>query len=118
MCRNPEGMDRQLRRKSLDALNDLNQMQAQELGNPETLTRIAQYELAYRMQTSVPAVMDISQEPKHIIDAYGAEPVDQVLPTTVFWQDDWLRKAYDSYICLIGDGTFMERTHSKIFGMV
>jgi uncharacterized protein (DUF1501 family) len=67
-------MDRQLRRKSLDALNDLNQMQAQELGNPETLTRIAQYELAYRMQTSVPAVMDISQEPKHIIDAYGAEP--------------------------------------------
>ena len=71
---NPEGMDRQLRRKSLDALNDLNQMQAQELGNPETLNRIAQYELAYRMQTSVPAVMDISQEPKHIIDAYGAEP--------------------------------------------
>jgi hypothetical protein len=71
---NPEGMDRQLRRKSLDALNDLNQMQAQELGNPETLTRIAQYELAYRMQTSVPAVMNISQEPKHIIDAYGAEP--------------------------------------------
>jgi uncharacterized protein (DUF1501 family) len=67
-------MDRKLRRKSLDALNDLNQMQAQELGNPETLTRIAQYELAYRMQTSVPAVMDISQEPKHIIDAYGAEP--------------------------------------------
>ena len=49
-------------------------MQAQELGNPETLTRIAQYELAYRMQTSVPAVMDISQESKHIIDAYGAEP--------------------------------------------
>ena len=71
---NPEGMDRQLRRKSLDALNDLNQMQAQELGNPETLTRIAQYELAYRMQASVPAVMDISKEPKHVLDAYGAEP--------------------------------------------
>ena len=67
---NPEGMDRKLRRKSLDALNELNQMQAEELGNPETVTRIAQYELAYRMQSSVPAVMNISQEPKHIIEAY------------------------------------------------
>ena len=56
---NPPGMDRQLRRKSLDALNDLNRLQARELGNPETVTRIAQYELAYRMQASVPEVMDI-----------------------------------------------------------
>ncbi len=71
---NPKGMDRDTRRLSLDALRDLNQMQAKELGNPETLTRIAQYELAFRMQMSVPEVMDISKEPKALIDDYGAQP--------------------------------------------
>jgi Protein of unknown function (DUF1501) len=70
----PEGMDRELRRKSLDALRDLNELQAKELGHPETLTRIAQYELAFRMQTSVPEVMNINDEPQHVIDAYGAKP--------------------------------------------
>jgi hypothetical protein len=71
---NPKGMSRELRRKSLDALNDLNRIQAAELGSPETLTRIAQYEMAFRMQASVPEVMDISKEPKHILDAYDAKP--------------------------------------------
>jgi hypothetical protein len=70
----PAGMDRNLRRRTLDALKDLNELQASELGHPETMTRIAQYELAYRMQASVPEVMDISKEPQHIIDAYGAKP--------------------------------------------
>ena len=70
----PPGMNRAMRRKTLDALKDLNELQARELGNPETLTRIAQYELAYRMQTSVPDVMDISKEPKHVLEAYGAKP--------------------------------------------
>jgi uncharacterized protein (DUF1501 family) len=71
---NPPGMDRSIRRKSLDALKELNEMQARELGNPETLTRIAQYELAYRMQASVPEVMDIAREPRHVLEAYGAQP--------------------------------------------
>src|SRR5262249_15205656 len=71
---NPRGMDRDMRRLSLDALRDLNELQAAELGNPETQTRIAQYELAFRMQTAVPDVMDISREPRHILDLYGAEP--------------------------------------------
>jgi hypothetical protein len=70
----PAGMDRAMRRLSLDALKDLNEIQAHELGHPETLTRIAQYELAYRMQMSVPEVMDITREPKYVIDAYGAQP--------------------------------------------
>jgi hypothetical protein len=70
----PAGMDRELRRDTLDALRDLNQLQAQELGHPETLTRIAQYELAYRMQVAVPEVMDISKESKETLDAYGAMP--------------------------------------------
>ena len=70
----PAGMDRDTRRLSLDALRDLNQMQADEMGHPETHTRIAQYELAFRMQSSVPEVMDISQEPQHVLEAYGAQP--------------------------------------------
>src|SRR5262245_51284983 len=70
----PAGMDRGLRRESLDALRDLNELQAQELGHPETLTRIAQYELAFRMQTSVPEVMDITKESKATLEAYGAQP--------------------------------------------
>jgi hypothetical protein len=70
----PEGMDRSLRRLSLDALNELNAIEAQKLGQPETATRIAQYEMAFRMQTVVPETMDISQEPAHVLGAYGAQP--------------------------------------------
>ena len=69
----PPGMDRSLRRASLDALRDLNEIQARQLGHPETLTRIAQYELAFRMQTSVPEVMDLGREPARVLDAYGAQ---------------------------------------------
>jgi hypothetical protein len=79
----PPGMDRAMRRKSLDALRDLNELQAKELGNPETLTRIAQYELAYRMQTSVPEVMDISKEPAHVLEAYGAKPGESSLANNI-----------------------------------
>lgn len=70
----PPGMDRALRRKSLDALRRLNELRHEQDGDPETLTRIAQYELAYRMQISVPDVMDIRKEPQHILDLYGAKP--------------------------------------------
>ena len=70
----PRGMNRSLRRQSLDALRDLNEIQAAELGSPETLTRIAQYELAFRMQAEVPELMDIGQESKKTLEAYGAEP--------------------------------------------
>lgn len=70
----PEGMDRRLRRLSLDALQDLNRLEAERLGQPETLTRIAQYELAYRMQTTVPETMSLDGEPAHVLEAYGAQP--------------------------------------------
>jgi Protein of unknown function (DUF1501) len=71
---NPAGMSRELRRKTLDALKEINEIQAAELGNPETVTRISQYELAFRMQTSVPEVMDISKEPAKVLEDYGAKP--------------------------------------------
>ncbi|MCR9297016.1 MAG: DUF1501 domain-containing protein, partial [bacterium] len=70
----PPGMSRQLRRATLDALNELNHAQAVQMGHPETLTRMSQYELAFRMQTSVPEVMDISRESPQTLAAYGAVP--------------------------------------------
>ncbi len=70
----PPGMDRALRRRTLDALRNLNEQQEHELGDPETATRIAQYELAFRMQVSVPEVMDISRETKETLADYGAVP--------------------------------------------
>jgi hypothetical protein len=70
----PEGMDRSLRRLSLDALRDLNELQAKELGSPETVTRIQQYEMAFRMQVAVPGVMDLAREDRKTLDMYGARP--------------------------------------------
>jgi hypothetical protein len=70
----PPGMTRDVRRRSLDALGKLNRLELAEFGDPETLTRISQYELAYRMQISVPDVMDISREPALVHEAYGTRP--------------------------------------------
>ncbi len=70
----PEGMSRSMRRKTLDAIGDLNRLQQEQFGDPETEARIAQYELAYRMQMSVPEVMDISKEPDAMHTLYGTEP--------------------------------------------
>jgi hypothetical protein len=71
---NPAGMGAQRRRQSLDAIRDLNQMRYDVLRDPEIETRIAAYELAYRMQTSVPDVMDISKEPPAMHERYGTTP--------------------------------------------
>ena len=71
---NPEGHNRQERRKILDAVSALNQQNLGIVGDPEIATRISQYEMAYRMQASVPELMDISQESKTTLEMYGAEP--------------------------------------------
>lgn len=70
----PPGISRSVRRRSLDALNALNRMELEQFQTPETLTRIRQYELAFRMQTSVPEVMDISRETPQTLEMYGAQP--------------------------------------------
>lgn len=71
---NPAGVDRRLQRDSLDALGRLNGMRLEQVGDPEIETRISSFEMAYRMQASTPELMDISQEPQHVLDMYGAEP--------------------------------------------
>ncbi len=71
---NPEGVSRDVRRAALDTLQRLNQKTHEELGDPETVTRMAQYEMAFRMQASVPEVMSIADEPEHIHALYGTKP--------------------------------------------
>ena len=70
---NPAGLDGVTRRRMLDALAQLNQLRARLYGDPEIETRIAQYEMAFRMQTSVPELMDLSQEPEHVFELYGPD---------------------------------------------
>jgi hypothetical protein len=70
---NPEGIDPKTRRDMLDAAGKLNRMHLDQFGDPEIETRIAQYEMAYRMQTSVPDLLDLSKEPQHILDLYGPD---------------------------------------------
>ena len=68
---NPPGVSRASRRQLLDTLGQLNQIHAAEAGDPETLARVEAYEMAYRMQTSVPELTDVSDEPKSTFELYG-----------------------------------------------
>ncbi len=69
----PPGMDRETRRNVLDGLAELNEMQLAEYADEEIATRIDQYEMAFRMQTSVPELTDLTDEPQHVLDLYGPE---------------------------------------------
>ena len=69
----PPGIDRGDRRRMLDAIDRLNKIRSESFGDPEIETRIGQYELAFRMQASVPELMDLSKEPDHVIDMYGPD---------------------------------------------
>ena len=69
----PDGIDKSTRRRMLDAIGQLNEIRAAAYHDPEIETRIAQYEMAYKMQTSVPDLMDLSKEPQHVLDLYGPD---------------------------------------------
>ncbi len=71
---NPPGLSQNSRRRLIDSMQALNRIQLGELGDPAIATHIDNYELAFRMQTSVPELMDIGREPKAVLDMYGAEP--------------------------------------------
>ncbi len=70
---NPNGIDPQARREQLDVLGELNRGTADRFGDPETQARIAQYEMAYRMQTAVPELVNLSSEPQRVLDMYGPD---------------------------------------------
>jgi hypothetical protein len=71
---NPEGVDAEMQRDSLDSISRLNQMHLGKTGDPEIATRISSFEMAFRMQSSAPELMDLSKESKATLDMYGAEP--------------------------------------------
>ncbi len=70
---NPDGIDSKTRRTWLDHLGKINELKMKEVGDPEIATRIAQYEMAYRMQSSIPELADISDEPEHVLEMYGPQ---------------------------------------------
>jgi hypothetical protein len=72
---NPKGIDQAAQRASLDALTELNQIALDDTHDAEISTRIQSYEMAYRLQTSAPELMDLSQEPQHILDMYGIKDI-------------------------------------------
>ena len=74
--RNPKGVSSEQQRKLVNAITALDRHRNQAINDPETDTRIAAYEMAFKMQTSVPELMDVSKEPQHILDMYGAKPGD------------------------------------------
>jgi uncharacterized protein (DUF1501 family) len=71
---NPRGVDKEMQRDSLDSVRKLNQMRLDTTGDPEIATRINSFEMAFRMQASAPELMDITKEPKSVLEMYGAEP--------------------------------------------
>ena len=74
--KSPAGMSADIQGDSIQAINQLNKVEYDAVKDPEILTRIAQYEMAFKMQTSVPGLMDMSQEPRNILELYGAKPGD------------------------------------------
>lgn len=74
---NPQGIDSQAQRDSLDALNRLNSISAEAIGDPEIDARIQSFELAYRLQASAPELMDLSGEPKEILEMYGIKDINE-----------------------------------------
>ncbi|HYZ83659.1 MAG TPA: DUF1501 domain-containing protein [Bryobacteraceae bacterium] len=73
---NPPGMNADVQKDSIEAITKLDKLQHQTLGDPEVLTRVSQYEMAFRMQTAVPELVDMSKEPQSVLDMYGANPGD------------------------------------------
>jgi uncharacterized protein (DUF1501 family) len=71
---NPKGVDAEMQKDSLATINNLNRQRLEAVGDPEIATRISAFEMAYRMQTSAPELMDISKESKETLEMYGAEP--------------------------------------------
>ena len=71
---NPAGVDRTMQRQTLDAVNELNRSRLETVGDPEIATRVASYEMAFRMQQSAPEVMSTKNEPAHVLESYGVKP--------------------------------------------
>ena len=111
---NPPGVSGHDRRAMLDALGRLNQRNFERLGDPETQTRIAQYEMAFRMQTSVPELVDLGREPQRILDLYGPDVRDpgHLRPQRPAWPAGWSSAASGSCRSCTAAGTSTATCHA------
>ena len=82
---NPAGISPETQRETIDAIASLNQARLAKVRDPEIATRIAQYEMAFKMQSSVPELVDMSKEPQSVLDAYGAKPGTVLAPRIASW---------------------------------
>ncbi len=103
---NPPGVSRDVRRTTLDGLKQLNELSYQSLGDPETHTRIQQYELAFRMQSSIPDLTDMSGETEQTLEMYGPDvkkPGSFAIRQSL--RGRWLSEVFVSYRCITTTGT-------------
>ena len=105
--RNPKGVSADHQRKLVNTITALDRHRNQTINDPETDTRIAAYEMAFRMQTSVPELMDMSKEPQHILDMYGAKPGDGSYASNCLLARNLPRKECALFIFIIVDGITM-----------
>ncbi len=105
---NPPGISSGTRRELLDATNDLNRLALGNIGDPAISAQIENYELAFRMQASVPELTDLGSESKETLDLYGATPESHPSRTTVSLREDWPNVESASFNYAIETGTIME----------
>jgi hypothetical protein len=105
---NPRGVDKELERDSLDSIRRLNQMRLGITGDPEIATRISSFEMAFRMQSSAPELMDVSREPRQVLEMYGAEPGKPSLANNCYSPGGWWSVACVSCSSTTRPGTSTE----------
>ncbi len=112
---NPPGVDRQRQADLVDAVKTLNTQANQTLDDPEIATRVSQYEMAFRMQASVPHLMDVSDEPAHVMEMYGTQGADGSFARTACSPAGWPSAACasSSFTIAIGTTTAASRSTSK-----
>jgi hypothetical protein len=103
--RSPEGVCQSTQRQVVEEINRLNGLLAEEQIDPEIQTRISQYEMAFRMQSSVPELTDFRGEPRHVLDLYGIrQPGDGLLPRTACSRGASSSAAFGSFSCTTARG--------------
>src|SRR5256885_4189557 len=110
----PPGVSASQRRKMLDAMDEINQQRYAEFGNPETLTRIAQYEMSFRMQMDATDAMDIRKEPEPCAQSTARKQAKRALPTIVWWPGVLPNAVCALFSFITGDGIATVRVPGKL----
>ena len=106
--KDPKGFSRSLKDKMIESINSINQNEFLEYNDPEVLTRIKQYEMAFKMQVSVPEVMDINKEPNYIKEMYGVKVGRESFANNCLLARKMIEEGFDLFSYMTGVGTVME----------